>query len=379
MLANANGGGSMSDVENEERHYSPLHAWHEAHGAEYLWEDGWPWTMHEGADPMTEYEAIRTAAGIWDLFSTCKYEVTGPDAARFVQRRFTNRVEDMQPGQVRYGAFVDESGVMVDDGNVYRYAPDRFILMINTPTLADWFRETGGDLDAQIAHRTEDFGMIAVQGPEAEATLQPLTEGALGELKYFRFWPQQTKVAGVEAWVQRTGFSGEKGYEVLMAPSDAETVWDALLEAGATPFGLTAVDLARTEVGLIIIAVDYNPGEISPYDLSMDRFIKTDTECVGAAALAAYGANPPKRFKTLRIESETAPEYGAAVTMDGRQVGTVTSPAVSPRVGTIGLAVLDAGAAADGTKVEVAVGEETAPATVDVLSVLDPNKERPRS
>jgi aminomethyltransferase len=369
----------MSDAENQERHYSPLHAWHEAHGAEYLWEDGWPWTMHEGTDPAAEYEAIRTSSGIWDLFSTCKYEVTGPDAARLVQRRFTNTVGDMQLGQARYGAFVEADGTMTDDGNAYRYADDRFILMVNTPTLEDWFRETADDLDARIAHRTEDFGMIAVQGPTSQATLQPLTGRDLGELRYFRFWPEATTVAGVRAWVQRTGFSGEKGYEILMAPADAQTVWDALVDAGATPFGLTAVDLARTEVGLIIIAVDYNPGEVSPYDLSMDRFVKTDTECVGAGALASYGADPPKRFKTVRIESESAPEYGAAVTMDGRQVGAVTSPAVSPRVGTIGLAILDTYASDDGTKVEVAVGDETAPATVDVLSVLDPNKERPRS
>jgi aminomethyltransferase len=369
----------MSGSETEARHYSPLHAWHEAHGAEYLWEDGWPWTNHEGADPMTEYEAIRTGAGIWDLFSTCKYEVTGPDAARLVQRRFTNRVDDMRPGRVRYGAFVDESGIMIDDGNAYRFADDRFLLTINTPTLEDWFREAAGDLDARIAHRTEDFGMISVQGPTSQETLQPLTGRDLGELTYFGFWPEPTTVAGVEATVLRTGFSGEKGFEVLTAPGDSQRVWDALLEAGATPFGLIAVDLARTEVGLIIIAVEYNPGEISPYDLSMDRFIKTDTQNVGAKALAAYGANPPKRFKSLRIESETAPDYGAAVTMDGRQVGTVTSPAVSPRVGTIGLAILDTDASDDGTKVEVAVGEGTAPATVDVLSVLDPMKERPRS
>jgi aminomethyltransferase len=369
----------MSDPKNDERHLSPLHEWHEAHGAEYLWEDGWPWTVHEGADPLAEYEAIRTGTGIWDLFSTCKYEVSGPDAARLVQRRFTNRVDDMLPGQVRYGAFVDENGIMTDDGNAYRFADDRFILTINTPTLEDWFRETGGDLDARIAHRTEDFGMISVQGPTSHEALQPITERDLGELRYFRFWPEQTKVAGVDAWVLRTGFSGEKGFEVLTTPGDSQTVWDALLSAGATPFGLTAVDLARTEVGLIIIAVDYNPGEISPYDLSMDKFVKTDTENFGAKALAGYGADPPKRFKTLRIESETAPAYGAAVTRAGRQVGAVTSPAMSPRVGTIGLAILEADAAGEGTKVEVAMDEGTAPATVDVLSVLDPAKERPRS
>jgi len=328
----------------EEGKHSPLHDWHVEHGADTMWDGGYPWTNHEGTDPMVEYEAIRTATGIWDLFSTCKYEVTGPDAARLIQRRFTNRVEDMRPGQVRYGAFVEPNGTMTDDGNAYRFADDRFILTINTPTLEAWFAETAGDLDARITHRTEDFGMISVQGPTSQETLQPLTGRDLGELAYFRFWPEQTTVAGADAWVLRTGFSGEKGFEVLTAPGDAQRVWDALLEAGATAFGLTAVDLARTEVGLIIIAVDYNPGEISPYDLSMDKFVKTDTENVGAEALAEYGANPPKRFKTLKIESETAPEYGAAVTADGRQVGTVTSPAVSPRVGTIGLAILDADA-----------------------------------
>ncbi|TMK95296.1 MAG: aminomethyl transferase family protein, partial [Actinobacteria bacterium] len=140
---------------------SPLHAWHEAHGAETMWEDGYPWTMHEGRDPLEEYEAVRTATGIWDLFSTCKYEVTGPDAARLIQRRFTNAVEGMQQGQVRYGAFVNDDGTMIDDGNVYRFADDRFWVMINTADLQEWFRETAGDLDARIEHRTDDLAMIA--------------------------------------------------------------------------------------------------------------------------------------------------------------------------------------------------------------------------
>jgi aminomethyltransferase len=362
-----------------EEHRSPLHDWHEAQGGEFFWEDGWPWMMHEGRDSMEEYEALRTATGIWDLFATCKYEVTGPDAERLIQRRFTNSLAGLEPGQVRYGAFVNADGLMMDDGNVYRFADDRFIVMINSPGIEDWFRETAQDLDAQVEHRTEDFGMIAVQGPTSQETLQGLTERDLGELRFFRFWPEETKVAGVDAWVLRTGFSGEKGYEVLVRPEDAQTVWDALLDAGAVPFGLNAVDLARTEVGLIIIAVDYNPGEISPWDLSLDRFIKTDTECVGAEALAERGANPPKRFKTLQVESDTAPDYGAAVTKDGRQVGVVTSPAVSPRVGTIGLAILDADAANEGDRLDVAVGEGTVPATVGPLSILDPAKERPRA
>ncbi len=361
-----------------DEHRSPLHAWHEAQGAEVLIEDGWPWYMHEGADPLAEYEAVRTGAGIWDLFSTSKYEVTGPEAARLIQRRFTNSLAGMQPGSVRYGAFVNADGRMVDDGNVYKFADDRFWVMINTADLQGWFEETAEGLDARVAHRTEELAMIAVQGPASHELLQGLTERDLSELGYFRFWPEQTTVAGAKAWVTRTGFSGEKGYEIVLDPADAQPVWDALMAAGATPFGLTAIDLARTEVGLIIIAVDYNPAEISPYDLSMDRFIKTDTENVGSEALASYGATPPKRFKTLKIEGDAVPDYGAAVTKDGAQVGVVTSPAASPRLGTIALAILDTGVATDGEKLEVAVEGGTAPASVEVLSLLDPKKEKPR-
>jgi aminomethyltransferase len=358
---------------------SPLHDWHVEHGADTMWDGGYPWTNHEGTDPMVEYEAIRTATGIWDLFSTCKYEVTGPDATRMIQRRFTNRLDGMQPGQVRYGAFVNADGLMVDDGNVYRFAEDRYWVMINTPDLEGWFGETADGLDAQVVHRTDELGMVAVQGPTSPRTLQPLVEPDLGELGYFRFWPEEVRVAGVPAHVLRTGFSGEKGYEIVVDADRTLPVWQALVDAGGVPFGLTAIDLARTEVGLIIIAVDYQPGETSPWDLSMDRFIATDTENVGAAALAERGANPPKRFKTLKLEGDTAPDYGAAVTSEGREVGTVTSPATSPRAGTIGLAILDSDVAQDGTKLEVAVGEGTSPASVEPLSILDPEKRKPRS
>ena len=132
-----------------EDHRSPLQDWHDAHGADILVEDGWPWAMHEGTDPMQEYEAVRTATGIWDLFSTCKYEVTGPDAGRLIQRRFTNSLAGMDAGRVRYGAFVNADGLMVDDGNVYKHADDHYWVMINTADLQDWFGETAEGLDAR--------------------------------------------------------------------------------------------------------------------------------------------------------------------------------------------------------------------------------------
>src|SRR5262245_10010129 len=104
---------------------SPLHDWHVAHGAEIIWEDGFPWAMDEGTPVNEEYEAIRTGTGIWDLFSTCKYEVTGPDATRLIQRRFTNSLAGMPDGSVRYGAFVNGDGKLIDDGKGYTVSDHR--------------------------------------------------------------------------------------------------------------------------------------------------------------------------------------------------------------------------------------------------------------
>ena len=300
----------------EEDRRSPLHDVQAAAGGDIVWEDGWPWTMNFG-DAAGEYEAIRTATGLWDLFSTIKYEVTGPDAARLIQRRFTNDLAGVPAGAVRYGAFVNADGLMVDDGNVYKHADDRFWVMINTAGLEDWFRETADGLDARIEGRTEALSMISATGPTSRDLVQGLTDFDLSSLKYFRFNPERVTVGGVPTTVLRTGFSGELGFELVTDAGDAVALWEALVAAGGRPFGLDAIDLARVEAGLIIVAVDYQPGATSPWDLSLDRFIKPGTENVGSDALAAYGANPPKRFKTLRIEGEAAPEAGAAVSKDG--------------------------------------------------------------
>ena len=354
---------------------SPLHDAQVAAGGEPYWEDGWPWFMNFNGDARGEYQAIRTATGIWDLFSAIKYEVTGPDATRLIQRRFTNDLSGVSDGGVRYGAFVNADGNMVDDGNVYKHTDGRYWVIINTAGLEDWFRETADGLDATIRERTEEMPLISATGPGSRELVQTLTDLDLSSLGYFRFHPTPVTVGGVQATVLRTGFSGELGFEMVTDPASAPTLWQALIGAGGRPFGLEAIDIARVEAGLVIIGVDYQVGATSPWDISLDRMIKTGTECVGADALASYGAAPPKRFKTLQIEGEALPEAGTAVTRDGADVGTVTSPVLSPSFGAIALAILDRRAATDGEKVEVG----GAVATVAPLSIHDPDKRRPRS
>ena len=269
---------------------------------------------------------------------------------------------------------------MVDDGNVYRFADDRFWVMINTggaPGLVPRRPRGGSGCGDRASHRRPGHDRRA--GPDvaghAAAARRIATSASWGTSGSGR---EPVTVAGVPATVTRTGFSGEHGYEVIVAPDDAQTVWDALLEAGAVPFGLTAIDLARTEVGL-----DHHRGglrprrafPLGPLDGPVHRYGHRVRRGDGAGA---NEGRTPEAVQDAPDRGEAAPDYGAAVTKDGREVGVVTSPASSPRVGTIGLAVLDADVATDGEKVEVAVGDGTAAATVAPLSILDPQKRRPR-
>ncbi|SMP63367.1 aminomethyltransferase family protein, partial [Anoxynatronum buryatiense] len=288
---------------------SPLHDWHMNHGAEMLWDDGYPWTVHQGGDPLLEYEAIRTGAGLLDLFAIFTYEIVGPAAADFIQRTFTNTVAGMKPGDVRYGAFVNHQGMLMDEGNVYRFAEDRFMIMVNAPRAIHQIKSYAEGLDARVIDRTDDYCMIGVQGPESEKILAPLVAGDLSQLKFFHFWPEPTTVAGRRGWVSRTGYSGEKGYEVWVEIKDALHLWEKLVAAGGVPYGVMAVDIARVEAGLLLIYLDFDLGTVSPWDLSLDRFIKLHPDCVGTEALAVYGKNPPKRLKTLVIEGDQVPEH----------------------------------------------------------------------
>ena len=347
-------------------------------GATFEDYDGWLWTATLG-DPMAEYEAIRTGAAMWDVYPLIKWEFAGRDALEAAQRIFSNDLRSLGIGQARYGAFVDDAGMMVDDGNVYRLAEDRCWVMTNQFGYEDWFAASFDGLEVTFADRTRELPLLSVQGPRSRELLQPIVEADLTELRYFRFWPDPVKVGGVDAWVLRTGFSGELGFEMIAAPERAVELWKAIQAAGIGIFGTHAVELARIESGMIVFGFDYEGGVGTPYDVSFDRFVKLDAGFRGAEALRAVAEDPPKRLKTLRVEGTEVPEYGAVVTKGGEEIGVLTSPADSPRFGVIGIAKLDSAHAVDGTEVDVALGDGTVRATVAPLSVYDPQKERPRS
>jgi aminomethyltransferase len=151
--------------------------------------------------------------------------------------------------------------------------------------------------------------------------------------------------------------------------------------AGATPYGIEVIEPLRVETGMVVTDYDYAEHERTPYDLGMDRVVALTApgEFMGKDRLVEVAADPPNRFKTLRVEGDILTEYGATVTKDGEGIGVLTSPAMSPKLGNIGLAILRTDVAGDGTTVEVALGDSTVDATVDVLAIYDPLKHRPRS
>ena len=210
---------------------------------------------------------------------------------------------------------------------------------------------------------------LGVIGPRSRELVQKLTDADVSQLRYFRFIPDVVEVAGVPVYLSRTGYGGELGYELFLTdPADATELWNAVLGAGATPFGAEAIEILRIEAGLIVTDYDYEAHQRSPYDFNLDRFVALDKDVdfAGKERLREIAANPPNRLVTLKVEGDTLPEYGATVTKEGDEVGVLTSPTDSPRYGKIGIAIVRSGHAAPDAQLEVAAGGETAPATVDV-------------
>lgn len=359
---------------------SPFYDVQAALGATFVPEGGWLWTDSFG-DTDAEYAAPREGVGMWDLAPLNKWDWHGADAAKAIQRMHSNDVDGMAVGQVRYGAFLDDDGLMVDDGTVYKLADDHFWVMTNGMERKEFFDANKAGMDASYEYVSLQMPNLQVQGPKSRDLVQSLTDTDISGLRYFHFMPEQITVGGVPVNLSRTGFSGELGYELFVDAANAEALWSAVHGAGAVPYGVGVIEPIRIETGMIVTGYDYQEHENTPYDFAMDRLVATGkpVEFNGKARLTQVAENPPNRFKTVAWDGDATPEYGAQITKDGEEVGVCTSPCQSPKFGGIGLAVLRADAATEGEKVEIAHGDGTLPATVDVLAVYDPDKKRPRS
>ncbi|MGI9183539.1 MAG: aminomethyltransferase family protein [Solirubrobacteraceae bacterium] len=359
-------------------------------GATWTDWEGWAWAADFG-DAVAEHNATRTACSLWDESPLRKWDLRGRDAVALTDALFTNDMAGLEIGQVRYGALCDDQGRMIMDGTVFRLADDHCLSITSYDSDLAWFEQVASDrgLEVQIEDRTPQMPHLQIQGPNARQVLGPITEGVdVDALRYFRFVHEGVRVGGVPAWVSRTGYSGELGFEVYCSVDDAPDLWDAVMRAGQPhglrPIGLSAIEVLRIESGLLFPDIDYFPHQTDPYEVRLDNVIKLDKpgDFVGRDALRAIAAQgTPRLLTTLRIEGEQLPEYGATVTSDGREVGIVRSPCQSPTLDmqVIGMTSLDRDLVQDGQRVEVAVGDGVAGATVAPFPIYDTEKKRPRS
>jgi len=360
---------------------SPFYAAQEALGATFIEEGGWFWTNGFG-DLDAEYRAVRDDLGLWDVSPLVKWEFKGRDALEAAARLHTNDVRALKTGQVRYGAFCDAHGLMVDDGTVFKLSDEHVWVMTNARDHEEHFAEVTEGLDVHFEYIGGQMPHLGLLGPQARERLAPACSVDITSLGYFHFIPEEVTVGGVPCWVSRTGFGGELGYELFCRPENGEALWQAVMEkVRPTPFGVEAIEVLRIEAGLVITDYDYEAHERTPYDFSFDRVVRLDGgDFNGKEALEKIAAQPPHRFKTLRVDGDLLPGYRSEVLKEGLEVGMLTSPTLSPRFGPIGLAVLDAEYAVDGSALDVALPNGTITgATVDALSIFDPEKKRPRS
>jgi len=359
-------------------------------GASWTDWEGWAWAADFG-DAIAEHNATRNACNVWDESPLRKWDMKGPDALKLADALFTNDMSALEVGQVRYGAICDDDGRMIMDGTIFKYADDHCFSITSYDSDLDHFRQVAADrgFDVEVTDMTAAMPHLQVQGPLAREVLGPITEGAdVAELRYFRFIPEGVTVGGVPVMLSRTGYSGELGFEIYCKPDDAAELWNAILKSGGghglRPIGLSALETLRIESGLLFPDVDYFPHQTDPYEVRLDNVVKPDKpgDFVGKEALKRIAAEgTPRLLTTLRIDGDDVPEYGAAVTLDGNDVGIVRSPCQSPSfdMQVIAMAAIDRGLNEPGQRVDVALGDGTVGATVAEFPLYDTKKTRPRS
>ncbi len=343
---------------------TPLIAAHRALGARLIDFGGWEMPVqYRGI--LEEHAQVRRAAGLFDLSHMGELWVDGPGAGDGLAHALVSDPRTLSVGRAQYSMICAPDGGIIDDLIVYRVGPERFLVVPNAANAAVVSTAIGERLagfDARLDDASDRTALIAVQGPAARRILAPLTDVALEELRYYAIG--EGHVAGTSAWVARTGYTGEDGFEVFVANQDAITVWDTLLAGAAggdlLPCGLGARDTLRLEAGMPLYGNELDRGCV-PEEAGLGRVVKLDKPggFVGREALAAAtAAGPRKLLGGLVLREPGIARHGYPVYLNGgdEPEGIVTSGSQSPTLGkAIAMAWLPPASASPGTMVQVGI------------------------
>ncbi len=339
---------------------TPLHEWHRSHGGRLVEFGGWSMPV-QYTTIVEEHEAVRKRVGLFDISHMGRLTFDGPGVLDWLERVTTNRVASLVDNQIQYSLMANERGGLIDDILVYRQ-PFAYLVVCNASNRANVVSQLESQrsgASGNFADRTTGTAMIAVQGPSALETVQPLFDQPLASVAYYSLTMGRL-LGSLNTVISRTGYTGEDGFELIVASSAAVQVWEALLESGktygVTVCGLGARDTLRLEAAMPLYGHELSDS-IDPFSAGLAWAVKLDKgEFVGREALDRFKKHPPLARVGLVLEGKRIARQGCAVHTGENKVGEVTSGTYSPTLQvSLAMAYVDPAVRKTGTALEVDV------------------------
>lgn len=340
---------------------TPLYDVHVAAGGRIVEFGGWLLPVQYKAGIIAEHKAVRTAAGLFDVSHMGEIWAEGPEALAFLQQLLTNDFTDLTTGQTRYSPMCYLDGGTVDDLLVYKFAQDRYLIVVNAANIEkdwEWMQKTAAAFKVKLTNASAATAQVALQGPKALEILQKLTTAPAAGLGYYHFLPEG-EVAGIKCIISRTGYTGEDGFEIYCDADKAVALWTAIMAAGKDegllPTGLGCRDTLRFECCMPLYGHELSE-KITPLMAGLGMFVKLDKKAFnGHDPLAAQKAKGlPQRVMGIELIGRGVARHDFPVKAEGKVIGYVTTGSPAPTLGkNMALALIDTAYAKIGNKVAI--------------------------
>ena len=359
---------------------TPLHSVHKSLGAKMVDFGGWDMPV-QYSGVIEEHHAVRQRVGVFDVSHMGEIEIRGPEAGQLAEFVTTNQVGKLKTGQAHYSGLLYDHGGFVDDILVHKVAEDHYFLCVNASNQEKDFEHirAANRFSAQVENAGDRYAQIAIQGPQARATLQKLTGTDLAGIRYY--WFSDGEVAGTRARIAHTGYTGEDGFEIYVDPGEAVRTWDRVMDAGAEfgikPCGLGARNTLRLEAKMALYGHEID-ASITPYEADLGWIVKADKgEFLGRPALLRQKENGIQRkLVGFTMRGRGIGREGYEVRLDGAPAGWVTSGSPSPTLNAnIGLCYLPVEHARPGEAIQITIRNQA----VDAVTVETPFYKRAKS
>lgn len=344
---------------------------HEALGAKMVPFAGYNMPVsYEGV--TVEHATVRNGVGVFDVSHMGEFLISGPNALNLIQKVTSNDASKLTIGKAQYSCMPNETGGIVDDLIVYRIKEEQYLLVVNASNIQkDWahISKYNEMFKAEMRDLSDDYSLLAIQGPKAVEAMQPLTSVNLAEIKFYNF--AVADFAGIDhVIISATGYTGSGGFEIYCKNDEVQQIWDKVFEAGADfgikPIGLAARDTLRLEMGYCLYGNDIDD-TTSPLEAGLGWITKFTKDFVNSEALAKQKADGPQRkLVAFELDERGIPRHDyPIVDAQGKEIGTVTSGTMSPSMGIgIGLGYVPSQLSGVGSKIYIQIRKNKVPATV---------------